>query len=132
VTEARLFRVAVPVRGIERAVEFYRRVLGQDGDRVGPGRHYFHTGPAIFVCFDTQVEGHGQEAEPGDAQVFFAVDDLDDRFEAARAAGCSWIDDEPVERGWGERSFYARDPFGNALCFVDATTLYTGLPADDG
>ena len=26
----------------------------------------------------------------------------------------------------GERSFYARDPFGNGLCFVDENTLFTG------
>ncbi len=26
-----------------------------------------------------------------------------------------------------ERSFYAVDPWGNGLCFVDDTTLFTGL-----
>jgi len=31
-----------------------------------------------------------------------------------------------VERPWGERSFYAVDPFGNPLCFVDQKTLFTG------
>jgi catechol 2,3-dioxygenase-like lactoylglutathione lyase family enzyme len=131
VTEAALFRVAVPVDDIARAIDFYSRVLGHGGESVGPGRHYFRCGQAIFVCFDTEAEGHGMEAEPGDARVFFAVDDLDDRFEAARAAGCSWIDDAPEERGWGERSFYARDPSGNAICFVDAATLYTGTAARD-
>jgi hypothetical protein len=29
-------------------------------------------------------------------------------------------------RPWGERSFYADDPFGNGLCFVDAQTVFTG------
>jgi hypothetical protein len=29
-------------------------------------------------------------------------------------------------RPWGERSFYATDPFGNLLCFVDGETLFTG------
>ncbi|MGH9821626.1 MAG: hypothetical protein ACRD43_15810, partial [Pyrinomonadaceae bacterium] len=33
---------------------------------------------------------------------------------------------EIVARPWGERCFYARDPFGNGLCFVDAKTLFTG------
>ena len=33
---------------------------------------------------------------------------------------------EIVKRPWGERSFYARDPFQNRLCFVDAQTLFTG------
>ncbi len=33
---------------------------------------------------------------------------------------------EVVRRPWGERSFYAYDPWGNGLCFVDENTLFTG------
>jgi hypothetical protein len=29
-------------------------------------------------------------------------------------------------RPWGEKSFYAEDPWGNGLCFVDEKTLFTG------
>ena len=29
------------------------------------------------------------------------------------------------KRPWGEVSFYMKDPFGNPLCFVDETTLFT-------
>ena len=29
-------------------------------------------------------------------------------------------------RSWGERSFHARDPFENPICFVDSQTLFTG------
>jgi len=35
-------------------------------------------------------------------------------------------------RPWGERSFYAHDPFGNPLCFVDATTIFTGKVEGSG
>ena len=28
------------------------------------------------------------------------------------------------KRPWGERSFYAEDPWGNPLCFVEAGTTY--------
>jgi hypothetical protein len=31
-----------------------------------------------------------------------------------------------VKRPWGERSFYAVDPFGNRLCFVAGDTVFTG------
>jgi len=31
-----------------------------------------------------------------------------------------------VARPWGERSFYASDPFDNLLCFVDERTVFTG------
>jgi hypothetical protein len=27
---------------------------------------------------------------------------------------------------WGERLFYAKDPSGNPICFVDEGTLFTG------
>jgi hypothetical protein len=33
---------------------------------------------------------------------------------------------EMIVRPWGERSFYAFDPFGNGLCFVDEKTVFTG------
>jgi hypothetical protein len=29
---------------------------------------------------------------------------------------------------WGERRFWARDPFGNPISFVDEKTLFTGIP----
>ena len=65
--------------------------------------------------------------------VYFSVNDLETIFERAKALGCLATRDvhgdragEIVKRPWGERSFYAQDPFGNPLCFVDAKTLFTG------
>jgi hypothetical protein len=31
-----------------------------------------------------------------------------------------------AQRPWGERSFYAADPFGNPLCFVARDSVFTG------
>jgi uncharacterized glyoxalase superfamily protein PhnB len=31
---------------------------------------------------------------------------------------------------WGERLFYARDPFGNPICFVDEETLFLGSASE--
>ncbi|MEV0398474.1 VOC family protein [Actinoallomurus sp. NPDC050550] len=40
------------------------------------------------------------------------------------------VHDAPVGaiavRPWGERSFYAQDPWGNPLCFVEEGTVYPG------
>jgi catechol 2,3-dioxygenase-like lactoylglutathione lyase family enzyme len=33
---------------------------------------------------------------------------------------------EIARRPWGEESFYARDPFGNPLCFVSAGSVFRG------
>lgn len=122
----RLFRVILPVSDIAGATAFYSRLLGQAGERIGSGRHYFFCGGAILVCFDPRAEGDDFDALPNNGHVFFAVDDLHGYFKRARVAGCKWLDKEPKKRGWGELSFYARDPFNNPICFVDETTLYEG------
>ncbi len=135
----RLFRVILPVADIERAARFYGRVLGTAGRRVSPGRHYFDCGGTILACFDPRSDGDGYEPSPNPEHLYFAVADLDATFEAARAAGARFppgaIHGDRAGgialRPWGERSFYADDPFGNRLCFVDAATTFTGAGAPD-
>jgi hypothetical protein len=39
---------------------------------------------------------------------------------------CEEIEGQIALRPWGERSFYAKDPFGNPICFVDEQTVFTG------
>jgi catechol 2,3-dioxygenase-like lactoylglutathione lyase family enzyme len=126
-TGVRLFRVVVPVSDIHGGVAFYRQVLGVDSEEVGPGRHYLHCGVTILVCLDPDLEGHEDMPRgPNRGHLYFEVDDLDGCFERASAAACLWLEPAPRRRAWGERSFYARDPFDNPLCFVEATTRYTG------
>lgn len=130
-SEVRLFRVVAPVSDIDRGVAFYGRVLDRAGEEVGPGRFYFRCGPTILVCLDPDVEGHEDMPRgPNRGHLYFEVDDLDGCFERASAAGCLWLEPAPRDRAWGERSFYARDPFDNPLCFVAATTRYTGARSD--
>lgn len=130
----KLFRVIVPVSDIEQATRFYARVLGVPGTRVSAGRHYFDCGGTILACFDPQADGDDDQAQPNPEWIYFAVDDLQATWEACQQAGAVF---QPGEvhgapagaialRPWGERSFYARDPFGNPICFVDRDTLFTG------
>ena len=129
----KLFRVILPVTDIDRAGRFYSAVLGIEGHRVSPGRHYFDCGGTILACFNPCADGDGHDARPNQDHVYFAVDDLERRFTAAKAQNCLSTDQVHgapagaiVKRPWGERSFYAVDPFGNKLCFVDQTTVFTG------
>ncbi len=123
-TEApRLFRVVLPVNDIEKAAEFYGQVLGIPGERVSPNRHYFHCGTTILVILDPRA---GREAIPNSQPIYFAVANIEEIFKRAREAGCQSIDDSIEVQHWGERAFFAADPFGNPICFVDRTTLYTG------
>jgi len=120
----RLYRVILPARDIKTAARFYATVLGFEGKRVSEGRHYFDCGGTILAC--VVPEGEGLEFRPNIDHVYFAVDDLEAAFERAKNADCDWLEDSIETRPWDERSFYARDPFGNPICFVDETTLFTG------
>jgi uncharacterized glyoxalase superfamily protein PhnB len=123
---ARLFRVILPVSGIEEAAVFYSAVLEQPGVRVSSGRHYFGCGGAILACFDPRADGDAWDARPNPDNVYFAVDDLDACYQRVSGRSNGSIL-RPIEtQPWGERSFYCTDPFGNKLCFVDERTVFTG------
>ena len=130
----KLFRVILPVSDVEDAARFYAAVLGEPGTRVSPGRHYFDCDGVILACFDPRADGDGYQPRPNPEWLYFAVDDLEATYAACRDAGAEPsredVHGEPageiVTRPWGERSFYALDPFGNRICFVDRTTAFTG------
>ena len=122
----KLYRIILQVSDIQRAERFYRQVLGQPGKRVSPGRHYFDCGGTILACFDPMADGDNFAAQPNPDHVYIAVSDLEAIFQRATAAGCSYLDQQIETQPWGERCFYARDPFGNPLCFVDEKTVFTG------
>jgi catechol 2,3-dioxygenase-like lactoylglutathione lyase family enzyme len=132
-TAPRLFRVILPVADTDGAARFYTELLGCEGQRVSPGRYYFDCGGTILALVDPRADGDPWDPRPNQDHVYFAVADLEQRFAAAQRLGC--LSKEPVHeapggaivvRPWGERSFYAVDPTGNKLCFVDDTTLFTG------
>jgi len=122
----KLFRVILPVSDIDRAERFYSRVLGIPGKRVSAGRHYFDCGGTILACFDAKSDGDSIIPKANSEHVYFAVSDLEVAYDRAVAAGCQWIEGKIQSRAWGERSFYARDPFGNPVCFVDEATVFRG------
>jgi catechol 2,3-dioxygenase-like lactoylglutathione lyase family enzyme len=130
-----LYRVILPVSDVELAARFYETVLGSPGRRVSPGRHYFDCEGTILACFDPRADGDGYPARPNSEPLYFAVSDLGATFEACKSAGASFAEGSPpgvgplgriARRPWGEESFYASDPFGNPLCFVSRTSVFTG------
>jgi uncharacterized glyoxalase superfamily protein PhnB len=125
VEEPHLFRVILPVLDIEAAASFYAQVLGIPGARVSGGRHYFDCRGTILACYDALADGDPEQVGPNPQYVYFGVDDLDAAHKRADKAGCRQLSEIEVQP-WGERSFYARDPFGNPICFVDSQTLFTG------
>src|SRR4029079_5152446 len=126
-----LFRIALQVSDMDRAVRFYTTLLGTDGRSIRGSRHYFDCGPVILAVVN--VAAGGITAKPAPDYTYFSVKDLESIFERAKELGCLSERDvhgepagEIVTRPWGERFFYVEDPFGNPLCFVDSSTLFTG------
>ena len=123
----RLFRLNVEVGDIDRAAAFYGALLGLEARPQMGSRVYLDAGGVILQV--VQVP----EPHPAAKALYFAVADLDALHARAAALGC--LSEEqvhgmaagaPVVRPWGERSFYAEDPWGNPLCFVEEGTVYAG------
>ena len=126
----KLFRVTVEVANLDEAATFYAKLLGTDGKRHPGARHYFDCGGVILAVLD--VSQGGMKPTPGPKSLYFAVNDLDAVH--ARATSLEALApykvhgqaaSQPIERPWGERSFYVVDKWGNDLCFVEEGTLYT-------
>ncbi|MDH3748796.1 MAG: VOC family protein [Gammaproteobacteria bacterium] len=127
-TAPSLYRVILPVSDIEGAAKFYGHVFQVAGQRVSAGRHYFDCNGVILACYDPSADGDdlGEGWTLHDNQyLYFAESDLAavrNRIEEAGGENLTEIESMP----WGETLFYARDPLGSRLCFVDAKTLFTG------
>ncbi len=123
----RLFRLNIEVRDLHEAAAFYGTLLGQEARLQAGARCYLTAGEVTLQVV--------QVAEPQllPKALYFVVDDLVAVHARARELGC--LSDEmvhgtpagePTVRPWGENSFYADDPSGNPLCFVEAGTIYAG------
>ncbi|HET7112389.1 MAG TPA: VOC family protein [Pyrinomonadaceae bacterium] len=127
-----LYRIILQVDNLDAAEEFYGKLLGDRGRRIPRGaRHYIDCGPVILALVDVTAED--LKPQPLPDYIYFAVNDVDAVHARARELNCLSTEDvhgasagEVVRRPWGERSFYANDPWGNGLCFVDENTLFTG------
>lgn len=127
----KLYRVILQVSDLDKAVAFYSELLGDEGRRIHGARHYFDCGAVILALLDPSAGP--VKARPSPDYVYFSVQDLEQVHARARKLRCLSKDEvhgesagDIVKRPWGERSFYAEDPFGNGLCFVDAATVFTG------
>ena len=125
-----LFRLNIEVGDLESAVAFYSKLLGITGRKQAGSRCYFECGPVTLQVLDVSSVGQPHTAAKA---LYFTVKDLEAAFERAKSLRClsrEAVHDAPgggiVVRPWGERSFYAEDPWKNPLCFVEEGTVYAG------
>ena len=128
----KLFRIIIQVDDLDKAADFYAKLLDDPGRRIPrASRHYIDCGSVILALVD--VTAGGDTPQPLPDNIYFAVPNLHAVHTRAKELTCLSSDDvhgdsagEIVNRPWGERSFYVYDPWGNGLCFVDESTLFTG------
>ena len=124
----KLFRIILPVNNIDKAETFYSKILNNKGVRVSPGRHYFNLDGTILACYDPVADG--DDLDKGwsfhkNQYIYIAVADLASVFSKIKNTDCRFVG-EIENMPWGETLFYANDPFGNPICFVDEKTMFTG------
>jgi predicted enzyme related to lactoylglutathione lyase len=124
------FRLNVEVADLDAAASFYTMLLGVQGRKQAGHRCYFDCGPVTLQVLDVSSVSR---PHPAAKALYFTVKNLEAAFDRAEALGClsrEDVHDAPgggiVVRPWGERSFYAEDPWKNPLCFVEEGTVYTG------
>lgn len=125
-----LFRLNVEVGDLKQAAKFYGALFGVAGRVQAGSRCYVDCGPVTLQVLDVSSIG---KPHPAAKALYFTVKDLDAIFARARSLDClsgESVHGEPGGeirvRPWGERSFYAEDPWQNPLCFVEAGTVYPG------
>jgi PhnB protein len=98
----------VVVDDVAAQVDFLREVFGGTGD-VEPGRPAeVRIGDSVIMISSTA------ERDPFPALLYVYVDDADQTFQRAIAAGARVIE-EPLDTPYGDRRAMVRDPFGNVL-----------------
>lgn len=124
------FRLNIEVGDLKSAISFYTKLLGIEGRKQAGSRCYFECGPVTLQVLDVSSE---RQPHPAAKALYFTLGNLEAVHDRAKALQCvsrEGVHDAPgggiVVRPWGERSFYAEDPWGNPLCFVEAGTVYTG------
>jgi len=124
------FRLNIEVGDLDGAATFYGTLLGLQGRKQAGARCYFTCGAVTLQVVDVSASG---TPHPAAKCLYFLVNDLDAAFGRAAALAClsregvhGQAGGEISVRPWGERSFYANDPWGNPLCFVEAGTVYPG------
>jgi len=124
------FRMNIEVADVDEAAEFYGELLGIEGRKQAGSRVYFTTGPVTLQVVDTSQHGGPHTAAKA---LYFTVNEIEAIYARAQKLGCLSQEDvhgtpagEISVKPWGERSFYADDPWGNPLCFVETGTVYPG------
>ena len=124
-----LIRLNVEVADLDAAISFYTDLFRVRG-RKQPGTDAT-CGPVTLQVLDVSSNG---QPHPAAKALSFTVENLEAAFDRAKALSClsrkvsARVHRQVASscaRGASDR-FYAEDPWGKPLCFVEEGTVYTG------
>lgn len=113
--------IVLIVEDLDRALEFYIDILGLTLKHraeafaqleTGATRLALFTREAMSVTLGMDLKAPDENA-PG-FELGFKVDDVDDAFRQLRESGAPEVI-APVDRPWGQRTAYVRDPDGHLI-----------------
>jgi lactoylglutathione lyase len=116
----RIGYVILYVGDLERAVEFYRDVVGLEYKFTDAGYAEFDAGGVRFALYERRRAEWltGGEVSPGaGGEVVVMVDDVDACAERLAAAGVPVLSG-PADRPWGHRTVHVADPDGFVVEFA--------------
>lgn len=121
--------VTIPVRDLDRSLQFYSRVFGLAAVKSGPRRSAVLAGPGDAVIAVHEQHNGANGSLPLRQRWGFLVDDLDRVREAAWDLGVKVADDngEPdhIRRWSNGRTLSVHDPDGNAIDLVEECREHT-------
>ena len=112
--------LTIPSRGGQAALEFYQRAFGAVVDRAMPAEdgerlmhaHLIVNGGSLMLHDEFPEYGHESDVAPKGVTLHLQVDDADEWWNRALAAGAVPV--IPLaDQFWGDRYGQVKDPFGH-------------------
>lgn len=111
-----LNQITIPVRDFAEGIAFYSmlglRLIVRNAEALY-ARFELPSGATTLSIYEDR------DAKPGDAILYFEVEDVDRRHAELCAAGILF-QSAPTDQGWRWREAHFADPTGNRLCLFHA------------
>ncbi len=105
--------VHIGVRDLERAVAFYRDMLGLEVTTI-PAANMATVRVGSNLSLDLDPSLTPADNEPKPVIIGFVVESADEAYARLKAKGVA-LQSEPQDQYWGVRNFYFRDPDGYTI-----------------
>lgn len=107
----RIGEVCLLTGDVVRLADFYRSLLGLEGENKDPVHQFLLAEETAFTVMRDDSHRSGQNVE-----LAFTVENMDEALKRVRELGAQIVQ-EPVRQPWGAVNMSFRDPDGNLVYF---------------